>query len=152
MNNKASALLVVMAVMTGFTVLMTSWWQMVGWAGDLALMRQQALTQFYATEAVRNLAVAWVQKSFDQVLLTVTKTQQPITMDGGAVALGAGKTGQFSLVIDKLVGKNQDALVRVTVRMIVDGRVVACHRCLVERENGDRKEFTRFVVRNVFLA
>lgn len=147
MKNKASALLVVMAVMTGFTLLMTSWWQMVGWAGDLALMRQQVITRFYATEMVRNLAVAWVKKSFDQVLSTLTKAGKPMTMDGGMVMLGLATAGRCTLILDRLSVKDQDTVVRVTLTMVLDGQVVACHRCLVERmEVGGAP---RFVVHHV---
>lgn len=134
MKKQASALLVVMVVMTGFTVLLTSWWQMVGWSGDLALVRQRYVTQFYATELVRNLVVAWVKKSFDNVIGQHRKTRRPVTVDGGVMSLDAHTNGRFSIVIDQAPGDDHYNMVRVMVSMTIDGQVVTCHRCLVEQK------------------
>jgi hypothetical protein len=133
MKRHGSALLVVMAVMTGLSSLLTCWWQAVGWAGDLVLIRQQALTQFYATEMVRAAAVAWLKRSFDQVTTDLAKTKQPLTMDGGTVNLGPRSVGQCTVVIDRLPNDDQTMVVRVMVTVVVDGHQVMCHRCLVEQ-------------------
>jgi len=149
-KNKASALLVVMTVMAGLTLLLISWWQAVGWAGDLVLVRQRYISRFYATEIVLNYGVAWTKKEFDSVTKSlvakpkVAKSGTPIILDGGTVNLGSGGVGKCILTIDRVPGDRDDHsnVVRVAATMVVDNKIVACHRCLLEH---DLKE-QRFVV------
>ncbi len=144
---QASALLMVMTVMTGLTLLLTCWWQAAGWTGDLGLVRQRYITRFYATEVVRNYAVAWAKKSFDQIISQQKKTKEPMIIDGGVIAFGLGQEGKCTLLVDQVPGNDQASIVRVTVTVMVDGKVGACHRCLVERETIDGAP--RFMVHHV---
>lgn len=159
MNRRAggSALLIVMTVMTGLTFLLTAWWQAAGWAGDLALVRQRYMNQFYSTEVVLNYGLAWVKKEFEVVVATLAKTKQSLTMDGGTVSLDHGGVGRCTLTIEFVPGdapSDHPQVVRVTATMVVDGKPVACHRCLLEREvvdggqgpAGQGKKEQRFVV------
>lgn len=142
-----SALLVVMTVMTGLTLLLTSWWQVVGWTGDLVLVRQRYITRFYATEIVLNYGVAWVKKEFDSVIKSlVAVPQKPMTLEGGIVNVGEG-TGRGTIVIDRVPGDHEVHLkvVRVTATIVIDEKIVSCHRCLVQRDVCDLKG-KRFVV------
>lgn len=158
---QASALLVVMTALTGLTVLLTTWWQAAGWASDLVLVRQQCISRFYSTEVVLNYGLAWVKKSFDRVITDLdrsvgdrarTKKARSMTVDGGTVNLGPGQpAGVSTLTIDRAPNDERPEVVRVTATVMVDGRVVTCHRCLLERETvgsapGQNKKEYRFVV------
>lgn len=152
MRRGAFALLVVMTVMTGLSLLLASWWQAAGWAGDLVLVRQQAISRFYLTEVVLNYGVAWVKKEFKSVAATLASApDRPVVMDGGVVNLGSNVVGKCTVTIEALADKNPD-VVRVAATIFVDGRgtrpLVTCHRCLVERQEvtRDRKKEQRFVV------
>ncbi len=134
MIKQGSALLVVMSVMTGLTLLLTSLWQAAGWTGDLVLVRQRYIAKFYATEVMRNYAVTWVKKEFDQVSAQLDKTKQPLIMDGGTISFGLKQEYKCTLVVDKIPGDNQANIVRIVVFLMLDGKKVACHRCLLEEE------------------
>lgn len=139
-RHSGSALLVVLTVMTGLMLLMTSWWQAVGWAEDVAIVRQRYIARFYATEVVLNYGVRLVKKEFAYVtrMLTITtgKKKFSLQLDGGVVQLDAGERGKGTVIIDRVVG-DRDTLphrVMVTALIAVDDKIISRHRCLVQYE------------------
>ncbi len=134
MKTRASALLVVMTAMTGLTLLLTAWWQAVGWASDLVLVRQRSMCQFYCAEVVLNYGLAWVKKEFDHVTKVLTTAKQMVRLDAGKIELKPCGAVACLVAIDRVPRDERADVVRVTVTMSAAGKMVASHRCLVERE------------------
>lgn len=144
----ASALLVVLTVLTGLTILLTSWWQTAGWACDLAIVRQRAIANFYATEIVRAYGVAWTKKEFNGICSFLARfPKQPLHLAGGSFQLVDG-VGEGAIIIDRVPGDRDQVphVVRLTAIMNLNQKGVACHRCIIQDKTNQETKERRFVV------
>ncbi len=142
-----SALLLVMVSMSWFMLLLTGWWQAVGWNDDLALVRQQSIVRFYATEVVRNYAVAWIKQTFKQIKSDLIKINKPLILDIGKINLCSGQNCNGRLIVDHIPRDKLMNIIRLTTTLMLDGKKITCHRCLIEhtRLSGEQ----RFIVHHV---
>lgn len=164
-RSDASAIFIVLVVLTGFSLLLTGWWQTVGLTNDLILVRQRAINRFYRTEVLLNYGIAWAKKNFDKILAELKKTGRSEIIDGGTVMLEPGVVGKGAIVFDCLprpaIHAKGGSVIRVAAMISIGSAVPVNlvaekagtmqglrHQCLLEREaiNGSGKKEFRFVV------